>query len=137
MGNRLTAEAGKPGLTPACSIRMHRCALAYIQEADKAERHLEKLQAERGKEQTWQPGPDSAPKSVQARPDTPSAKDTAARPEAAATPAATTTSPPQPAIPAYKLLKQQRRLAKQQARAARLAAAAEKPVQAPDIPLAA
>jgi hypothetical protein len=131
LGNRLTAEASKPGLTPACSIRMHRCALYYIREADKTERRLEKRQAARPEEpeaETIQPEPVAAP--VEATTTVDAANTEAPAPKAAQASADT--------IPAYKQLKQERRLAKQRERDARLKAQAEahRP-QDPDLPLAA
>ena len=99
LGNRLTSDASGPDLTPACAVRMHRCALAYIREADKAERRLYQLQAERSKEdrrperQEPEPAPEDPPSQSQE------------------------SSP----IPAYKRLKQERRLARQREREARKA----------------
>jgi hypothetical protein len=121
--NRLTAEANAPALTPACAIRMRLCALSYAREADKAERRLEKLQTARIKEQEQQPEPASPE----------------AEPAITPTEQTTTQAQQSPAadVPAYKRLKQERRLAKQRDRDARLKALAEAWAQEPDQNLAA
>jgi hypothetical protein len=154
LGNRLTVAANAPNLTPACSIRMRHCALSYVREADKTERRLEKLQADQpaGKPlveaETAQATTIAA---TQTEPAATPAEAPATRTEAITTPAEApstqaepTATPAEPAtaqvlaapIPAYKLLKQQRRLAKQQARNARLKAQADK-AQDPNLPQAA
>jgi hypothetical protein len=114
--NKLTADANAPGLTPSCAIRVRQCALSYAREADKAERRLEKLQAARVKEDQ------------QPEPETTEAEQAAGEPAPQAQEAAAAT------IPAYKLLKQERRLAKQREREARKALAAAL-AQDPDVSL--
>jgi hypothetical protein len=127
LGNRLSASASASGLTPACAIRMHRCALAYIKEADKAEICLRQLQADRMATETQQPTTQQ-PTTHEPIPE-PTKKPA---PESVSAPAgepAPHTARPQPEIPAYKRLKLERRLARQHARNARLGT--------PDLPLAA
>jgi hypothetical protein len=128
--NRFTAEASTPSLAPACAIRMARCALSYAKEADKAETKLEKLQVARREELT-QP-PETALR--QPEPAITPARDIV--PQASTAPTATTPAAP---IPAYKRLKQERRLVKQRDREARLQAQAALAAgnQNPDLPLAA
>jgi hypothetical protein len=128
--NRFTAEASTPSLTPACAIRVARCGLSYAKEADKAESRLEKLQAARREEQT-QPPEAALP---QPEPAITPAQDIV--PQASIAPAATTPAAP---IPAYKRLKQERRLAKQRDKDARLQARAARSGgnQSPGLPLAA
>ena len=123
LGNRLTAEASKPGLTPSCTIRMHRCALYYIREADKAERRLEKLQATRTQEAEAEiTRPETAATATEA----PTAIEA---PTAEAPTAEVPTAKPRQStaadIPAYKRLKQERRLARQRERDKRLKVLAE------------
>ena len=121
LANRLTFEANATSLTPACSIRMRQCALSYAREADKAERRLEKKQAARM--EVAEPEPKAPP--------------------AEPTPVAATEEPVSQApkaeavVPAYKRLKQERRLAKQSAKDARLKAQAEAQARAPGLPTAA
>jgi hypothetical protein len=112
--NKLTAGANAPSLTPSCAIRMRLCALSYAREADKAERRLEKLQAVRMEEEKQQPDPEGLEAEI---PRT--------EPPEKATSPATSPATAQAAtpIPAYKQLKQERRLAKQRERAARKALA--------------
>lgn len=135
--NKLTAEANAPGLTPSCAIRMRLCALSYAREADKAERRLEKLQAAHVKEEKQQPGPE-VPKAEIPQVDAPPAEIPPAENPPAEVPSAepsekATAQAVAAPIPAYKLLKQERRLAKQRERAARMALA-EALAQDSDLP---
>ena len=122
--NKLTAEANAPSLTPSCAIRMRLCALSYAREADKAERRLETLQAARVEEEKQQFGPET-PEAEPLEAEIPEAETFQAETFQAETPRAE----PEPSrkatapVPAYKLLKQERRLAKQRERAARKALA--------------
>jgi hypothetical protein len=127
LGNRLTAEASKPGLTPSCTIRMHRCALYYIREADKAERRLEKLQAARTQEAEAEAEAETTrPETAATATEAPTAIE--APPAEAPTAAVPNAKPRQSTaadIPAYKRLKQERRLARQRERDERLKVLAE------------
>jgi hypothetical protein len=129
--NQCAAKAAEPRLPPSESIRLSQCGLSYIRDADKAERRLEKLQAARLKEEQAQAEFEQIPAP---------ADDIIAQAEPSATalaerPKAEDPVPPTTDVPAYKRLKQLRRLAKQEERDARTQAQTHGP--APDLPIAA